>query len=76
MGGVCVECTGEGIVLVDPVGDPGPTTKPAAQTEPEKKPELVIVKEHQTPPPPPPPREGVEDLTAELAADDEPPDEF
>lgn len=36
MGDMCVECTGEGIVLVDPVGDPG---KPAAaKAEPANKP--------------------------------------
>ena len=48
MGEVCVECTGEGIILVDPVGDPGIqlAARPA-----EPKP---------TPPPPPPAAPPVE----------------
>ncbi len=48
MGEVCVECTGEGVVLVDPVGDPGglaPVERP-----------------RQTSTPPPPPQPAVAEL--------------
>ena len=31
MGDVCVECTGEGVVLIDPVGDPGMTARGAGE---------------------------------------------
>jgi len=41
--GVCVECTGEGVILVDPVGEP-------VEVAPEVRPSRT-----STPPPPPPP---------------------
>jgi hypothetical protein len=44
--GVCVECTGEGVVLLDPVGQP----VEAAQ-------EARAPKSPSVPPPPPPPAE-------------------
>jgi len=44
--GVCVECTGEGIVLLDPVGEPVAAT-----------PEVRAPKQPSIPPPPPPPAE-------------------
>ncbi len=46
MGEVCIECTGEGIILVDPVGDPGL--------------HLVTRVEAKASPPPPPPAAPVE----------------
>ena len=47
MGDVCIECTGEGVVLVDPIGDPGiQLAVPAEPPRPVEK---------QTPPPPPSP---------------------
>jgi Flp pilus assembly protein TadD len=50
MGDVCVECTGEGVVLVDPVGDPGMQLAiPAEMPKP--------ITEKVVPPPPPPPVE-------------------
>ena len=54
MGDVCVECTGEGVVLIDPVGDPGmkldvPTAKDREKTMPG-----IAISRTSTPPPPPP----------------------
>ncbi len=43
--GVCVECTGEGVVLIDPVGQP---VEVAPEVRPSKQP--------STPPPPPQPK--------------------
>jgi hypothetical protein len=49
MGDVCVECTGEGVVLIDP------TAPPVIAVQPEKKfPDPVAPPERHTPPPPPP----------------------
>jgi uncharacterized protein (AIM24 family) len=82
MRGVCVECTGEGVMLVDPVGDPGYPVVEAARAESpraEAEPPAVRTKEKAGPPRPPPGRgESVEDLTAQLAADidDDARDEF
>ena len=47
MGEVCVECTGEGIVLIDPVGDPG-LGRPTAELKPADRTARISV-----PPPPP-----------------------
>jgi hypothetical protein len=48
MGDVCVECTGEGVVLVDPVGDPGIQLATPDTVKPDKPTE-----KHTSPPPPP-----------------------
>jgi hypothetical protein len=50
MGDVCVECTGEGVVLVDPAGLPGLQLAPA---EPAKKTPTIPPLDRATPPPPP-----------------------
>jgi uncharacterized protein (AIM24 family) len=63
MGDVCVECTGEGIVLVDPGGDPG-----AAGTK------FEVRGRRTTAPPPPPPAAQV--TPPELLLDDDGKDEF
>ncbi len=56
MGGMCVECTGEGVVLVDPVGDPA----------------VLAKREPTKPPPPPAPAPPAEGITAkDLLGDDE-----
>ncbi|MEO8846899.1 MAG: tetratricopeptide repeat protein [Kofleriaceae bacterium] len=47
MGDVCVECTGEGVVLVDP------TSPPIIAVEAKKFPDPVAPPERHTPPPPP-----------------------
>jgi len=54
MGDVCIECTGEGIVLVDPVGDPGPP---------------AITARAAPPPPPAPPAEASLELDAPSEAE-------
>ena len=59
MGDVCVECTGEGVVLVDPVGDPAGLAKP----EPRTKPTSI-------PPPPPARSEPAPQASAELSLDE------
>jgi len=56
MGEMCVECTGEGVVLVDPIGDPAQAEAPKRRSQPSLPP----------PPPPPPPEPA-----AELTLDDE-----
>jgi hypothetical protein len=72
MGEVCVECTGEGVVLVDPVGDP---EKLAAK-------EMNLPRARTTiPPPPPQPAAAPEARVAQpvelnLVSDDELRDEF
>jgi hypothetical protein len=68
LGEVCVECTGEGIVLVDP--SPGAAEISARLRRPTAPPPGVTL---PGPPPPPPPgaRDGVEELAAELRLDDE-----
>jgi tetratricopeptide (TPR) repeat protein/uncharacterized protein (AIM24 family) len=59
MGDVCVECTGEGVVLIDPVGDPGMQLDvvPREKTMPG-----IAISRTSTPPPPPPAREAEVDL--------------
>ena len=63
MGEVCVECTGEGIVLVDPIGDPGSLAAPRAKKESLPPPS----KERAKPPTPPPAANPL----GELLTDDE-----
>jgi tetratricopeptide (TPR) repeat protein/uncharacterized protein (AIM24 family) len=57
MGDVCVECTGEGVVLIDPVGDPGMKLDVREKTMPG-----IAISRTSTPPPPPPAREAEIDL--------------
>jgi Flp pilus assembly protein TadD len=52
MGDVCVECTGEGVVLVDPTSPP--IIAVVATAEAKKYPDPVAPPERHTPPPPPP----------------------
>ncbi len=59
MGDVCVECTGEGVVLIDPVGDPGMRLVDVMR---EKTMPGIAISRTSTPPPPPPPREAEVDL--------------
>jgi uncharacterized protein (AIM24 family) len=80
MGDVCVECTGEGVVLIDPVGDPGMKLDAAAPAKP------PVVARTMTPPPPPQPPSEIdmsnlldeEPAPADSPFDDVPPgrDEF
>ena len=71
--GVCVECTGEGVILVDPVGQP---IELASEVRPSKHP--------STPPPPPQPQPASEpaidpelaELARDMAADDDQRDEI
>jgi uncharacterized protein (AIM24 family) len=65
MGDVCVECTGEGVVLVDPVGDPG--IQLAAPAEPAKEPRT---EKHSSPPPPPGALVELDTLKSSLLEDD------
>lgn len=51
--GVCVECTGEGVILIDPVGQP---VEVAPEVRPSKQP--------STPPPPPQPKQLDPELQA------------
>jgi hypothetical protein len=51
MGDVCVECTGEGVVLIDPVGDPGIRLTDAPRTASQP----IAITRAVTPPPPPAP---------------------
>jgi hypothetical protein len=52
MGEICVECTGEGVVLVDPSG-----SLPAAEAGRAKTPSVAPSPgQSQTKPPPPPPK--------------------
>jgi hypothetical protein len=69
MGEVCVECTGEGVVLIDPAGDP-------AMTAPR---EVVSVPRMRATNPPPPPTPMGSDQPHELSlmnTEDELRDEF
>ena len=52
LGAMCIECTGEGIVLVEPAGD---EPKPVVASAPE-----AVAAKHPPPPPPPPPPGPVE----------------
>jgi len=77
MGDVCVECTGEGVVLIDPVGDPGMKLVDEAAAKP------PVTARTATPPPPPgaatPAPEPIVELDlGQSAFDDAPPgrDEF
>jgi uncharacterized protein (AIM24 family) len=60
IGDVCVECTGEGVVLVDPIGEPLGVA-PSSELDAQKR----------TPPPPPP-----VNLASELGLDDDSRDTF
>jgi uncharacterized protein (AIM24 family) len=74
MGDVCVECTGEGVVLIDPVGDPGMKLEVPVK--------LPAIARTVTPPPPPiPAPEPIAEIDLKLddpSFDDVPPgrDEF
>lgn len=63
LGTRCVECTGEGIVLVEPKADPEPGA-PAVASEPAPE---IVARTRSTNPPPPPPR-----AVPEPAGSDEP----
>jgi uncharacterized protein (AIM24 family) len=74
MGDVCVECTGEGVVLIDPVGDPGMKLEVPAKPP-------VIARTVTPPPPPIPAPEPIAEIDLKLddpSFDDVPPgrDEF
>jgi uncharacterized protein (AIM24 family) len=73
-GDVCVECTGEGVVLIDPVGDPGMKLVEVSAKPP------VIARTVTPPPPPTPAPEPIAEIDLKLdgSFDDVPPgrDEF
>lgn len=54
MGDLCVECTGEGVVLVDPTGLVPPVTA-SRDADAGTRPAVRTSGEHKPPPPPPPP---------------------
>ena len=62
MGGMCVECTGEGVVLIDPIGDP------AAAQPIEPRP---LPRARATQPPPPPAAQPAEKILSEEDLRDE-----
>ncbi|MDB4955910.1 MAG: hypothetical protein JWO36_3479, partial [Myxococcales bacterium] len=64
MGEVCVECTGEGIVLVDPIGDPG-QGRPMAELKGADRTARISV-------PPPPPAAPVTSPSGDSAASQAP----
>lgn len=73
MGDVCVECTGEGVVLVDPTSPPILTMISTAEVK--QFPDPVAPPERHTPPPPPAPAAPIElDIvkTSDWFRDDEP----
>jgi hypothetical protein len=65
MGDVCVECTGEGVVLIDPVGDPGMKLVDVTRDPADRQNTMpgIAVSRTSTPPPPPPAREAEIDLS-------------